>query len=434
MAQRFRARPGRLLVLALSIVAVLALGASSAYAIEEPGDALTFEQLFQKLQNTPVYEEACTETCHGNISKTKNYSSAIIFQHGYHKLVPCDSCHPKFPHRADQTIERPTMKGCFDCHGVRHGPDGIIATDKCEDCHVTPKERLRPAFHVWGWSGQPHVKPAEEAFSSRCAMCHKPDSCTECHDAEGIKWSPPNDNWAFDPGDGCYGCHGSATLLKTSSGTPKSYQVTGIDESVHREVTCQQCHQDYRYDDLPAPTPMWTVNAGMACRDCHQKSTDTTLSAPVPEYDRSVHAEKISEGNYDSATCASCHGGHFIYSLQTAVGAARMQGSAYRTCARCKQHGDEYVTYNDYYHGKAYKQGNPDAPACWDCHASHAVLPSDDASSAVSDENTGETCGQEGCHKGSTEEFGAEAGQLIHEQQVITDENPVLQFLKGLTQ
>lgn len=409
-------------------------------AADAPEQDLSFEQLFQQLQNTPVYKDACTKTCHGSIAKTKNYSSAIIFQHGYHQLPACDSCHARFPHRADTTIERPTMKICFNCHGVRHGPMGIIATDACEKCHVTPTERLRPAFHTFGWSGKDHVAPSEKEFNTKCAMCHQPSSCTDCHDREGIVWKPAK--WEYDAGDGCLACHGSAGLSKQSAVGLKSFTVSGVQDSAHTGLSCQNCHPDYRYDDKDSASQLWSINAGNACASCHKEQAKNAslpeadrkrLSAVVSAYDQSAHAIAIKNGNYESATCASCHGGHFIYRMNSDASKARMQQSAYRVCARCKQHGDEYDTYDDYYHGKAYKAGTPDAPACWQCHESHKVLGVNDKDSSINPSNVGETCGTPGCHANTGEKFGVAAAALIHEKVAEQEKNPLRRLIARLT-
>lgn len=413
------------------LVFAATMGAGAAFAAEVPKEEeQSFEQLFLELQDTPVYKDACTKTCHANLAKTDNYAAAIIFKHGYHQLVPCSSCHPRFPHRADAKIERPTMQGCFECHGLRHGPMGEIATGACEDCHVTAKERLRPAFHTYDWAGAPHVEPANEEFNTRCAMCHTPETCTDCHEDDDIEWEPAS--WAYDAGDGCLACHGSATLNKQSGLGMKSYAVSGLTDSAHTDLTCQQCHPDYRYDDAPQ-SPLWTINAGNACKECHRTAEDGKWKATVEEYERSTHAEAIADGNYDSATCASCHGGHFIYRLDTEAARSRMHLSAYRVCARCKQHGDQYDTYDDYYHGKAYKAGNPSAPSCWDCHGDHDIQPSTDKTSLVSPENVGPTCGQEGCHSGSDEQFGEVASELIHSKVKAQEENPLLNLIARIT-
>jgi len=435
MASRLRIRPGKAFAIVLSASMFAALlcayvAAAQEAPADEPANPQSFEQLFQQLQDTPVYKDACTKTCHGNIARTKNYSSSITFRHGYHQLVACSACHPRFPHRPDATIERPQMKGCFDCHGVRHGPMGLIASDKCEDCHVTSVERLRPAFHTFGWAGKEHVAPAEKRFNTECAMCHKPESCTECHDDEGVVWAPAS--WDYNAGDGCLACHGTS-LTKSSGVGTKSYEVSGLNASAHPDVTCQECHPDYRYDDKPPVSPVWTINAGEACAGCHKDQKEKNLSAVVPAYDDSIHSKAIGDGNVDSATCGSCHGGHYIYRLDTELAKQRMHMSSYRVCARCKQHGDEYDTYDDYYHGRAYKEGAPDAPACWDCHNSHKILPKADPQSSVNPANVGVTCGKEGCHQGSNEQFGAAAASLIHSKAQTTQDNPLLRLIARIT-
>ncbi len=251
-------------------------------------------------------------------------------------------------------------------------------------------------------------------------MPHRED-CTTCHDDKGVVWSPTT-GWAYESGDGCQSCHGSSNLLKQDRGIAKSFQVSGLEDSIHRDITCQQCHPDYRYDDKPAATKLWNVNAGIECGVCHQNAKDEKNRAPVAAYEKSIHAEKIREGDYNSATCGSCHGGHFIYSLDTDAAKARMHGSALRVCARC--HVEQYASYDDYYHGRAYKQGALDAPACWQCHKSHDVLPKAVPASSVSEKNVGATCAQEGCHKGSNEQFGADAGSLIHRKSEASESQP----------
>lgn len=433
MAQLFRARPGRRLASAFVAAAFVVSLASVGVAVaqDEPLSGADMERFFTRLQNTPVYKDACTETCHGNIARTKNYSSSIIFQHGYHQLIACSSCHTRFPHRADTTIERPTMTGCFGCHGVRHGPMGIVASGECEDCHVTEKSRLRPAFHTFGWAGRDHVQPSFDEFNTRCAMCHTAATCDDCHRQEGIRWAPAS--WDYNAGDGCLACHGMAGLTKQSGDGLKSFSITGVDSSAHQGLTCQDCHPDYRYDDKKMDSELWSLNAGQACLDCHRTAEDGKWADLVGDYEQSVHAQRITEGDYESATCASCHGGHFITRLDTEENRNRMHLSAYRTCARCKQHGEAYDTYNDYYHGKAYKAGSLDAPACWGCHDSHGILSSSDPESTLAAAKIADTCGQQGCHANSNERFALGSQELIHRQVQVESENPLLRFVARLT-
>ena len=439
MSVRLKVRTGRLAAIAVAAAAfVIALALTTmAFAADETQQKLSSADIFQQLTSSPVDEAACTTLCHGNIAATKNYSAEIIFSHGNHILMQCSDCHPRFPHRQSGT-ERPTMKGCFNCHGVRHGPRGILAKGNCEACHNTPRwQKSCPYSKTVDWVGAGHVKQGTTDVNNDCMLCHTEKDCTTCHDRTGITWQPAND-WVYDPGEkdgpksGCLACHGNATLLKTSGAGTQSFQVTGVQDSAHRDITCQQCHPDYRYDDKPAATKVWTVNAGLQCGVCHQNAEKEKDRAPVALYEKSIHAEQIRKGNYESATCSSCHGGHFITRLDTAEASATMHASAYRVCARCKQHGVAYETYDDYYHGKAYKQGAPDAPACWQCHKSHDILPKSDPKSSVYPANVGTTCGQPGCHKGSTEKFGADAAQLIHQKVQEQENNPLVKLIGRL--
>lgn len=437
MSCQFKARYGRLLAILMATVAfaALAVPATTAFAVDPNAqlDTAATAELLQQLGTSQVDEAICTTLCHGNIAATKNYASAIKFTHGNHIIIQCSSCHTKFPHQANGT-QKPTMKGCFDCHGLRHGSMGVVAKGECNACHVTPRWELScpSAKKVSDWEGKGHVAPSNSSLNTDCMRCHTSNQCNKCHEEKGILWSPKT-NWDYDSSGGCQSCHGSNNLLKQNSGIAKSFQVSGVEDSVHRGITCQQCHSDFRYDDKESATKLWTVNAGLACASCHRndqivkQENDRTV---VAQYEKSIHAQKIREGNYNSATCGSCHGGHFIYALDTAAAKSRMHASGLRVCARC--HTEQYDSYNDYYHGRAYKAGASDSPACWQCHMSHDVLPKSDAGSAVSAAKVGDTCGQQGCHKGSTEQFGAQASSLIHRKVEAQASNPIIEFFTGL--
>ena len=67
-----------------------------------------------------------------------------MFNHGNHMLYSCDTCHDRFPHRPNGGSDKVPMETCFACHGVQHGPQGELATGKCEDCH-TPVSHVEAA-------------------------------------------------------------------------------------------------------------------------------------------------------------------------------------------------------------------------------------------------------------------------------------------------
>lgn len=406
--------------------ALLASGATAFAAGDLPSDMTVAEQLavLEMLGESPVFEAGC-HVCHGSlVQKDEDRISEIIFSHGYHRgQFDCGACHSEFPH-SPAGIRRPTMDGCFACHGLRHGPVGIVATDKCEDCHKTRRDRLRPDFHTSDWAGKPHVQPSLEDLQTKCMMCHDGAFCDDCHKAEYVRWKPEVP-YIYDPKDGCQSCHAQASMVRIGpGGTVASFQVTDLEGSAHSDLSCVQCHVDFKYEEGPDPTPIWNVNAGIACQNCHDHSEQATA------YETSIHWTELQAGNYDSATCASCHRGHKIQRLDTDAAKTALHASALEVCARC--HLDYYDAYNDYYHGAAYKRGTPDAPACWDCHGAHTVLPSTDPSSSVSAVNTPATCGREGCHRDTSEGFVEAAKGLIHTKDEKASTNPVLQFFADL--
>lgn len=414
MAGRREARPGRLASILVAAALFVAVLSAATMALAEGPDITALQQ---QLYSGPVFEQKCFP-CHTDISQSK--SSEIIFSHGYHNLIPCSSCHTRFPHGVNGVVtQKPVMKGCWDCHGLRHGPQGALATGECQKCHRTPRERLRPKFHTADWKYKPHVAPSLKEMNTKCAMCHTLKQCDDCHFQFGISWKPDT-AIAYDAEDGCEACHGNASLTKISNGELKSYQVTGVQDSAHKDLSCQACHQDFRYDDTAAPTKVWNVNAGLACASCHDHEKITK------EYYGSIHGKELIKGNLETAVCSSCHGGHYIkLTKKDPVAKAELHAAAYRVCARC--HKEQYDSYDDYYHGAAYKRGAADAPACWECHGSHSILPSADASSLVSAANLPKTCKE--CHTGSETSFTEGAKQLIHQKKTAQSENWLVQQL-----
>jgi hypothetical protein len=370
-----------------------------------------------------VYKDKCTP-CHADINKTAD--STVIFSHGNHIAYACSSCHTQFPHRPQGTL-MPTMKDCFVCHGLNHGPQGKMATAKCVDCHKPAPQKRRPVSHVADWAAKPHVAPSLAKLTTECAMCHTLAECDLCHLQEGVNWKP-DVAFIYDSQNGCQACHGNPDLTKTAAGgVLKSYFVTGIDASAHRDTTCTQCHADFTHGDEKPETPIWSVNVGLACQNCHDHEESAA------QYQRSVHAEKLAEGDLTSATCASCHGGHDIARLDTEAAKQALHLSSEAMCADC--HRDYWDSYSDYYHGAAYKRGALDAPACWDCHGAHEMQPSSDASSSVAPANLASTCSGGECHDqhtGASEDFVRATAQMIHGKQQVRADNPLVKLFRSI--
>jgi hypothetical protein len=376
----------------------------------------------------PVISLSCTP-CHANIADNKIPN--IKFSHAAHILYECSACHTKFPHQPEGTTI-PGMKECWSCHALIHGPQGVMASGDCGiKCHTTTAPR-RPKFHTPDWKGKPHVAPGVAELQTTCMRCHDKPWCEDCHLKSNIYWVPAKP-YIYDPGPGCMdACHGGD--LPRLKGP-----VTGIEASAHRDTRCIDCHPDFKYEpETKDATNLWYINSGIACRACHltMKQTPAKLES-VKVYDTSIHAKAIANKNYKSATCASCHGGHDIERLKTPAAKRNIRLAGEKMCSACHQSG--WDSYNDYWHGAAYKSEALDAPTCWDCHdGKHGTLQVKDPKSQASPERLGMTCGGKGltgidgeplqCHEGSTSDFAAWGKPLIHGLAEARADNPLVKF------
>ncbi len=129
------------------------------------------------------------------------------------------------------------------------------------------------------------------------------------------------------------------------------------------------------------PSPMESTNT---CQSCHAGLADAKLRAPAKEYATSVHRD-------ERIGCAGCHKGD---PQDPPVGAHKAAGfTPHPThaqiptiCGGC--HSDaafmriingripvgQYALYQLSLHGKLTASGDPDAPACADCHGQHEII------------------------------------------------------------
>jgi hypothetical protein len=223
-------------------------------------------------------------------------------------------------------------------------------------------------------------------------------------------------------------CHGDKNLYKIEKGKKHSLfvDVKIIDNSPHQGVPCVYCHTDFTYQAVKPQSVDWRLTAGLSCKNCHDKKKKIDHRKNYRDYRNSVHGQKlIVEGDYTAPTCSSCHGGHAIKDLRKPEEKLALKREGYQVCGRC--HKDYWDSYDDWYHGRAYKMKAPDAPACWDCHGAHDILPKSETDSKVNDKNLAKTCGE--CHRGSTREF-AKYGEVVHGRQNVLSKNWLYQKFK----
>ncbi len=170
--------------------------------------------------------------------------------------------------------------------------------------------------------------------------------------------------------DDCLSCHGPGAGMVNSQGKAITVNPTSLAHSVHKDLSCVDCHAGAATSGHTAKT------ASASCLTCHADE-GVKLSA-------SAHA--MLGDPKDSSTCIACHGTHDV---------ADPVARGPQFCATC--HATEVGQYNSSIHGRAHAKMNGDAPTCKSCHGTaHEVVAATDAKSPVNKANLPDTCGQ--CH------------------------------------
>ena len=258
---------------------------------------------------------------------TKNYSSAIIFTHGNHIMVQCSACHTRFPHRADGHVERPTMKGCFDCHGLRHGPMGIIATGRVRGLPRDPAaSACAPRSTRTTGPARRTSSPANKEFNTRVRDVPQTRDVHRRATTQRASSGRPT-SWDYDS-------ERRLPVVPRQPAAPEAgrraarsrSRSPGSTSRRTSDLTCQQCHPDFRYDDKPAADAAVERQRRHRVRaTCHRatprrRRTSATPCRALQQVD--PRRDRSRTATTESATCGSCHGGHFIYRLDTELGKA----------------------------------------------------------------------------------------------------------------
>jgi hypothetical protein len=164
----------------------------------------------------------------------------------------------------------------------------------------------------------------------------------------------------------CLTCHAMPSLSKTMENGEKlalHVDKTAFAGSVHAMMGCSGCHRDVDPSAHPSGTSYDSVRAysvakNDTCKTCH--------SAMYQQYEDSIHASLVADGNDNAPVCSSCHDVH----AQVKVAKQATQSGA--VCQSC--HEAIFEAYRTSMHGEA-RLGSEElgAPACSDCHSLHDV-------------------------------------------------------------
>lgn len=143
--------------------------------------------------------------------------------------------------------------------------------------------------------------------------------------------------------------------------------------SVHGSILqCQACHQEmggYPHPDrrllYNSPRePAFLMRQYAVCGGCHPQA--------YADYLGSAHAQALTAGNGEAAVCSDCHGAHDIEAGNAETAGLALRPAVYR-CGKC--HAQQFSQYRHSVHGRPLLElGDPNAPACVDCHGVHNIV------------------------------------------------------------
>lgn len=390
-----------------------------------------------------IHNTAECEDCHENYdpdeiphTKTKTEANCItchkesaVNETNVHAKVKCYDCHTKHEVKPAKEFAKEQTKTCLNCHkkkNIQHYSESVHAKNNvtCESCHE---------------GGHTVKKISKQEVAATCGKCHgdhqknfnnsihmqvlnkgnqEAPTCTDCHGSHKIirgKISVES--------QACLECHLDEEKFpgdeKGSARFVQHYK-TSIHASVEKAglleaAGCVDCHGNHMIQEPNNPKAS-TNRARLieTCGKCHKET--------VEHFKKSKHGQELSKGNDKAPTCTDCHGEHDIQSTLLSNDFSKLNLTD--KCLSCHKDGkiphknfkgeEELITgYQKSAHYTALKDGNFEAPTCYQCHGAHEMESTDNPDSKISKKNIANTCGQSGCHisqltdyKGSIHEIG----------------------------
>jgi len=168
----------------------------------------------------------------------------------------------------------------------------------------------------------------------------------------------------------CLKCHAKNLKKTLEDGAKLSLHVAESEfaDSAHGKIGCTGCHRAIAGKKHPAKEPIsdqrtYALQQNESCSACHAGKSE--------QYEGSIHASLVADGNSSAPMCTDCHSAHAVQSM------AVYEPVSGQPCKNC--HEDIYDAYAQSVHGKARAEGNVirashiEAPICSDCHSAHQV-------------------------------------------------------------
>ncbi|MCB9849765.1 MAG: cytochrome c3 family protein [Phycisphaerales bacterium] len=319
--------------------------------------------------NKSVHADLDCVTCHEDLEDTELPHKFDLAR------VDCTMCHDEAAEEFAESIhgqrleeEDPLAPRCQDCHGNHYivplsDPKSAVAPfnvpQMCAQCHAegAPVERAYDIPQDQILKRYTQSIHGEGLFKQGLVVTAV---CTSCHTGHHVL---PHD----DPKSSISKENVTATCMKCH----------GIIENVHRKIirgsmwekepnkipNCVECHS-------PHEARKASYDTGLANADCLHCHRDPELVATADgkslfvnpeEYAESIHGRKV-------VACAQCHTG--VDPSDPTRPCASLEQKV--DCAIC--HEAAVSDYEMSVHGTLHAKGDPNAPACADCHGTHGIL------------------------------------------------------------
>lgn len=281
---------------------------------------------------------------------------------------------------------------CSDCHAPNGQPanaaqDGETSMGKadCGRCHEKQLKAYEQSVHAEA------VRLGQHGAAS-CAYCHGTHSILPASD-------PRSQVYRRNLPETCGECHKNAELAaKLGIKQPKAgllyldslHGKALVENGLLSAPSCSDCHSS-THTIRRATDPLSTVYRSQiptTCGKCHK--------GPSDEFALGIHGKKLAAGDPKAPVCVDCHTAHQI---ARPSGGFKLASDA--MCGKC--HTDRLRQYMESYHGRANDLGHQSVAACFDCHGTHAILPTSDPNSTLSAANRLSTCQK--CHTNATTKF-----------------------------
>lgn len=323
----------------------------------------------------------------------------------------CVACHakPDLVNGDGKSMTVDPVKAAASLHGK--------ASITCVDCHADLADtrsyphptKLEPVDCAGCHDGMAPKHP----FHPQMAKHPEQVTCQECHGGHDIVGTK-TDGFKFKgPGQvaACGGCHESMRDEFVSSDHGHAWK-----QGVKEAPDCVTCHS-VALTTAPdgAPKNQRKVNQDKLCLSCHLDDPAVRARvAPsagfIASYRNSVHGRALAGGDDKAPACSDCHGSHAIKNGQDSTSQSS-KGHIQDACAEC--HADIAKQFQGSAHGVALAKGAEDAPTCTTCHGEHNIKKHDDPTSPVAAGNVSrEVCAP--CHQSVqlTAKYGIESDRF----------------------